>query len=106
MLSVSLMGQASTQDIHAEQLREFTVSTLWTFNRCGQTFVHISQFVHVSSFRSIFVILKMLPRPINAPYGHRKRHQKFLKNKERIKTTIINFNAKPPRLKNKRSILI
>jgi hypothetical protein len=83
MFNVSFIGQASTQAMQAVQFGLFTAFFVETFILCGQTFVHISQFVQVSSFLRTFVILKMEPRPINAPYGQRKRHQKFLKKIER-----------------------
>src|SRR5690554_1011243 len=45
------------------------------------------------SFRLILVIFNNEPSPIKAPYGQRKRHQKFLKNKDKINNPIITFNV-------------
>lgn len=104
MFKVSFTGHASTQAIQAVQFKLFTVSTLCTFTLEGHTFVHISQFVQVSSFLLTFEILIIEPNPMNAPYGQRNRHQKFLKNKESMNITIR--NPKPNPLISKKNVSI
>ena len=97
-------GQTATHSRHPRHSAERIVRFMSTGKCDGQAFIQLAQSMQLSGFRRIQSGLAKAARPINAPYGHKYRHQKFRTNTDNKAKLPIATAAVTPIKRKKLSI--